>query len=472
MLISALAILAFLLAPGLAAQHIEFEVDDQEPMQGQVINISNQSEELPEGAYFVFIFQQCAFTYENAITCQLQTQDHQWSFEGFFWNSGSFTIQLIGINQEGDTLEMQAVKEINVMPFTVPNPIDSCPDSSYYNCNNQNLVCNGSFEWTASNVNQLSEITLAAPWRNLLGSSDLFSSSSLNPWWTGVPQNQEGFQYAQQGGNHSGILIDWGGDFDLYTESMMAPLKDTLLVGQRYLVEAWVNKADYYPMSLSGLQIGFSDTQLSPNNHNDLINQVNPEWIMNPLGDSILTDTSNWVYWRDVFIPDTNTLSWVLVGYLIDTIDILKSVDSSVTNPYWPGTFDHKSRYFIDNVSIHPIEPDVYLPDTVWICQGDTVTLKVTGWGASNYHWSTSAMTDSIVVSPQSSTDYTVSVASPSGCYDDAVILHTHVGVYSIPTDIDLQIIGNKNDCDEYSSYSVSNGHSSYSYTWRIFDNY
>jgi hypothetical protein len=78
--------------------------------------------------------------------------------EGFFWQSGTYTITLYGINKEGDTLESPYFVQVEVSAFFTTTPIDSCPDTSGFNCDN--LVCNGSFEWNSSTVYFLDQLIL------------------------------------------------------------------------------------------------------------------------------------------------------------------------------------------------------------------------------------------------------------------------------------------------------------------------
>jgi len=49
------------------------------------------------------------------------------------------------------------------------------------------------------------------------------------------------------------------------------------------------------------------------------------------------------------------------------------------------------------------------------ICEGESTTLSATGNGATNYSWSTGETTQSITVSPNSSTTYTVTLSNDSG---------------------------------------------------------
>jgi hypothetical protein len=471
LLISALAILAFLLAPGLAAQHIEFEVEIQEPEQGQVINISNQSEELPEGAYFVFIFQDCAFAYDGAITCQLQTQDQQWSFEGFFWKAGSFTIQLIGISQEGDTFEMQAVKEINVMPLTNIPPSDSCYDTAAFSCTYNNLVCNGSFEWLFDSISSPSLLHFAMPWQDLLADCDIFSvhhTSSFLGNMAGVPSNFHGHQYPYYGDSYMG-LAGSNNSNGFYFEVATAKLKKKLLKDQRYAIEYYTSKSDIWPYSCNGAQVFFSKTKLVQNPYSswdDLRNLINSNWVSDALGNTIITDTVNWVKYYDVFIPDDDDLEWIGLGQIKDPQDILTSFDPSIPDP---SSGNESYYYYYDNVSVRPLPPLVtMLQDTLEQVPCDSVELSVIGQGAGSYLWSTGATTSSIKVLVWNDSTFTVTVTDPEDCHDTILTAFVH---YYEPEIVLPEIIGHNNDCDSLANYALSSGHGSNTYYWSISGN-
>jgi hypothetical protein len=67
------------------------------------------------------------------------------------------------------------------------------------------------------------------------------------------------------------------------------------------------------------------------------------------------------------------------------------------------------------SVTVNPIPPATITPSSTSVCAGGSVTLTAPA-GAATYLWSTGATTQSIVVSPSSTTTYTVTVTSAAGC--------------------------------------------------------
>lgn len=76
-----------------------------------------------------------------------------------------------------------------------------------------------------------------------------------------------------------------------------------------------------------------------------------------------------------------------------------------------------------DDVWVIVSQPSVNISGTGTICSGSSSTLSASGNGS--YVWSTGASTSSIVVSPTTGTNYTVTVTDVSGCTDSDVFTVT-----------------------------------------------
>lgn len=107
-------------------------------------------------------------------------------------------------------------------------------------------------------------------------------------------------------------------------------------------------------------------------------------------------------------------------------------------------------------LSVKPLPLLTVLGNT-HICIGQTTTLTILG--ASSYTWSTGANTNSIVVSPQTNTNYLVAGTGTNGCMNDTLI---KVNVSPVPT---VQITGNNVICAGDSVLLTATGAHDYSWT-------
>lgn len=466
--ISLLIITTFAQAIALG-QNVMFSLSADSLQQGQQLTLTNQSEQLPEGAHFCFLFQHCAFYSDNALHCTVQTTNQDTSFQGFFGLPGQYTIRLVAISSKGDTLENEHSETLYITYAQPPAPLDSCFDPDTFSCIHDNLVCNGSFEWNTDTVEFSSEIWLAPPWRSLAGHGDLFNTNSKYWIYSGVPLNMLGYQIPWDSNAYAGLSLGTPGD-SLGFESIAAPLKKALLKDQRYAVEYWVSRANFTRYSSNALQVGFDDHLIQAASFDQLQDSLNPQWVLHPLGDSLIQDTAVWVRVYDVFTPDTNGLSWIMLGGLIPAQNAVYAYHPAVSNPNPPYIVADYAYQFLDQVSVRPIAPLVYLEqDTVDIMPCDSALLRVVGSGAASFLWSTGAKLDSIKVQPFQSTTYTVTVTDPEGC--NTTVLSALVRILPPPPQR-ASIVGHNNDCDSITSYHLSQGNPQHTYVWTIPNSY
>ena len=107
-------------------------------------------------------------------------------------------------------------------------------------------------------------------------------------------------------------------------------------------------------------------------------------------------------------------------------------------------------------LSVKPL-PQLSVTGNTHICIGQTTTLTING--ASSYTWSTGVNTNSIVVSPQTNTNYLVVGTGTNGCMNDTLI---KVNVSPVPT---VQITGNNVICAGDSVLLTATGAHDYSWT-------
>lgn len=152
---------------------------------------------------------------------------------------------------------------------------------------------------------------------------------------------------------------------------------------------------------------------------------------------AVLTATGGTVY------------SWS-TGDFSNTIEVSPDTATSYTVT---GTTNGCSSIGIGSVSVNP--SPVLTVDSASICEGQSAT--ITAIGGISYSWSTGDITNSITVSPASTTFYTVS-SSLNGCTDSAVV---SVTVNSLPLiDVSPQFI-----CEGESATITANGAQNYEWS-------
>ena len=98
--------------------------------------------------------------------------------------------------------------------------------------------------------------------------------------------------------------------------------------------------------------------------------------------------------------------------------------------------------------------PEVTIAGDNTLCKGTSTTLRA--FGGKEYLWSNGAITDSIVVTPLESTNYTVTVTNIYGCVKTGSI---SINVRGIPSP---EIVGNNSICQNDSTTLMATGGSSY----------
>ena len=130
-------------------------------------------------------------------------------------------------------------------------------------------------------------------------------------------------------------------------------------------------------------------------------------------------------------IISTPSGGYVPYTYLWSTGDTTSSI---TVTPSSDTTYSIVVTDFCNNDSMFNIDVGVSNPDYILIgdsvCEGDTAILSVNPLITYDYLWSTGAQTQSISVSPNTDTQYIVTVTDSAGC---EIIKNTTVKVYSIP---------------------------------------
>jgi hypothetical protein len=182
---------------------------------------------------------------------------------------------------------------------------------------------------------------------NICGIDSLLSQEML-PYWL----------HAHFGNGYAGIICySYNGSFD-YREYIQGVLSETLISGQCYYCEFWIEHMSFitpttsYPTSaIDDISILFSDT-LPQKMQTDEMAMYFPAQINNPAG-RIISDTSNWT-----MISDTFTAKG---GEKYFTVGAFK-LPNEINQIFWGAPNASLAYYFFDNFSLCPCGDT--MPDT------------------------------------------------------------------------------------------------------------
>lgn len=128
------------------------------------------------------------------------------------------------------------------------------------------------------------------------------------------------------------------------------------------------------------------------------------------------------------------------------------TVNPTTTTTYYVTVTGSNGCTTVDNetVTVNPL-PTASISGNLNICEGNSTTL--TANGGSSYLWSTTETTQAIIVSPVTTTAYTVTVTDGNGCTDTETAT---VNVTPVPT---ITIVGDTAICEgESATISASGG--------------
>ncbi len=288
-----------------------------------------------------------------------------------------------------------------------------------------NLICNPSFEqlitpsgspsFCGSSIG-LNGITLgySASWSNPTSGStpDLYNTCNTSGW-AGVPNNYAGFQAASgtPANGYAGIVpraIGLGN----YREYLKGDLTTTLIAGKCYYYEMQVSAADKRNVAVVELGAAFTATNYSLGGYAPL--PLVPQ-VQNCSG--LLTNCTAWTTISGTFTAIGGENKIYVGNFNNDAATTTGSYTPCIT-PAITNTY-----YYIDNLNLAEFTVDAG-PD-VTICAGQSTTLTATVTACAGagftYTWSpttgiiSGGSTATPVVSPATTTTYTVSVSGTCG---------------------------------------------------------
>ncbi len=124
-------------------------------------------------------------------------------------------------------------------------------------------------------------------------------------------------------------------------------------------------------------------------------------------------------------------------GYLWSTGETTQNITytAMATEKVWARLTQGDGSTLADTVliTVNPLPNLLINPDTIAIFPGDEIILRASG--AATYLWSDNSTADSLIVSPSTTTDFTVTGTSALGCSTDAT---SHIVIAFLGDDISL----------------------------------
>lgn len=232
----------------------------------------------------------------------------------------------------------------------------------------QNLVLNHSFEDLTKCPDVYSfiygAINDANNWSSptFSGTADLFSPcNNTNYVSLSAPENVFGYQYAQDGQNYAGIYVFNSGESNI-REYIQGKLASPLKKDKMYRVRCYISLSDKSSeITIKTLGFHFSSNSFWSN---DTLLDLVPQIIADPGLTNLYTD---WILVEGSFIADGEE-QFITIGNFStdlesDTIAVGVSQNPSLTNRI--------SYFYIDNISVEPVEEDILKPELNFV---NTVT--------------------------------------------------------------------------------------------------
>lgn len=247
----------------------------------------------------------------------------------------------------------------------------------------QNLVPNNSFEdysnlycgWINNNTE------LVGTTNNWLSASspapDIFSHLIDSTCWNYIPNSYYtnptecilGVQNAKSGNFMAGLYTHGVGN---YREYLQAKLKTPLVIGHQYCFSMFVSLADSVGYATNNLGMALSDTSV-------FVNTTLPLSTLTPIikASSVILDKENWVKIAGTLIASSNS-QYILIGNF-------NGQAQTQTQNLLGTCHPNSAYYFIDDIDLHEINPNITLNFAPEVCQNQNIQISASG--AESYKW-------------------------------------------------------------------------------------
>ena len=199
----------------------------------------------------------------------------------------------------------------------------------------QNLIQNSSFESYTSCPTQNGQVDSVINWFAVKESPDYYNSCTSIATLS-VPSNQGGYQQAHSGDAYCGMICSYSSPNG--REFIGTQVSNTLVISQQYFISFYLSLSGGYSFKKACNKFGcklstipFIYDSLQPNNQAIFFS------------DSVITDTTNWVFIKGSFIADS-AYNFIAFGNFFDD----NHTDTFSLN--YNGFYN--SYYYIDDVCL------------------------------------------------------------------------------------------------------------------------
>ncbi|MEN8225073.1 MAG: gliding motility-associated C-terminal domain-containing protein [Bacteroidota bacterium] len=318
----------------------------------------------------------------------------------------------------------------------------------------QNLVRNCQLEETLGCPSSNGQLSYCKYWYEPGdGTSDFFHSCNTGNY--SVPFNNFGFQNARSGEAYVN-LISYYPRNGQYREYMQTKLACTMQAGKAYYVSFYVSLADKSRYAIDAIGAYFSTTKIEQNDDN-LIDIVGDVHISNTAG-QVIKDMVNWKIIQGTYIAQGGE-KYITIGNFLANDEVVSDEFTS-----WEKEL---ASYYIDDISVFPVEPIIELGNDTTICPNDSILFDFSDVCAyAGLIWEDGS--DDLLRWVSEAKTY--SLSGTIGCtqfYDDITISHSPDPGHFLPADTVIcpnkiiDIIPN----DNFSSYAWQDGSDQPSYS-------
>lgn len=185
-----------------------------------------------------------------------------------------------------------------------------------------NFVPNPSFETKSQCPVSLAELQYSIGWLQAKGTCDYFdscaNSSSFPFYYFGTPRNFAGSQYPRSGSAYAG-LITYDKQVPGYREYLTIQLTNSLVIGTKYFVSAFISKADSIALGNhtggSTNKFGYKFSTIKKTEASTCAPQTDN--FAHIYSSTIITDKNNWTVIKGSFIADSS-YSYIIIGNFFD----------------------------------------------------------------------------------------------------------------------------------------------------------
>lgn len=241
--------------------------------------------------------------------------------------------------------------------------------------NGQNLVPNCDFDLVTSCPTNTGELDRARDWYTPgEGTSDL--CHECGSWNVNVPDNMWGEEAPYSGEGYANLICYHPMQGNDYKEYIQVRLACQLLAGETYNVSFYVSLSDNSRYAIDGIGLLFTDQPITQNGTN-VIDPGSPGHIYNPPG-VVITQKSGWKGISGQYTAAGGE-EYITIGSFIP--------EGELTIQSLPVNTSYYTSFYVDMVSVKPVNPVQLLGNDTILCYGESILLSATPLCSGSLTW-------------------------------------------------------------------------------------